>query len=289
MRLSVSTGVLACAVIFLISTAPVSASTSEPQQQKQELRDIAAIIAEKEDSEVTVEEVLEQMKQEAQQTDNEEQEKKDQKPVVHLVKEGETLSDIAKQHETTWRRLYDKNTAIEHPDVILVDMKVTIPTAEEELETRPLPEPAPVQQVAESTSDAGTTPRTSDSTRSRPQASSLQATSERTTQSTATTRRGSSSGNRYAAGYCTWYVKNMRPDLPNNLGNARTWAIRARAQGMSTGATPRVGAVGQRGNHVVYVQSVNNDGTVTFSEMNYRSLYTKTVRTVPANYFTYIY
>lgn len=81
----------------------------------------------------------------------------------------------------------------------------------------------------------------------------------------------------------------MRPDLPNNLGNADTWVARAAAQGIPTGSAPRVGAIGQQGMHVVYVQSVNGNGTVTISEMNYQGLYIISTRTVPANSFMYIY
>ncbi len=33
---------------------------------------------------------------------------------------------------------------------------------------------------------------------------------------------GNASGNNYAAGNCTWYVKSRRADIPNNLGNANT-------------------------------------------------------------------
>jgi surface antigen len=101
--------------------------------------------------------------------------------------------------------------------------------------------------------------------------------------------RGSSSGNLYVPGYCTWYVKNQRPDLPNNLGNAATWVSRAAAQGIPTGSTPQAGAVGQRGNHVVYVKSVNSDGSVNISEMNHKGLYVITHRTLPGNYFQYVY
>lgn len=82
--------------------------------------------------------------------------------------------------------------------------------------------------------------------------------------------KGNSSGNTYFAGNCTWYAKSMRPDLPNNLGNADTWTSRAAAQGIPTGYVPRAGAVGQYGMHVVYVTSVNADGTFNLSEMNYK-------------------
>lgn len=96
-------------------------------------------------------------------------------------------------------------------------------------------------------------------------------------------------GNTYAAGNCTWYAKSKRPDLPNNLGNANTWASRAKAQGYETGNEPREGAIGQRGMHVVYVERVNPDNTVLISEMNYVGLGKINNRTLPANSFTYIY
>ncbi|HMT56302.1 MAG TPA: hypothetical protein PKD20_05525, partial [Candidatus Saccharibacteria bacterium] len=133
-------------------------------------------------------------------------------------------------------------------------MEITIPEEDEELESRALPEkPVAIAKVA---------------TR---------------------THKGSSDGNLYTAGNCTWYVKSRRPDLPNNLGNAATWVSRAASQGLPTGSTPQVGAVGQKGNHVVYIESVNTDGTVTFSEMNYKGLYSQTTRTLPASSFSYIY
>lgn len=99
----------------------------------------------------------------------------------------------------------------------------------------------------------------------------------------------SSAGNSYTRGNCTWYAKSNRPDLPNNLGNANTWVARAKAQGLPTGAEPQVGAVGQRGMHVVYVERINDDGTVFISEMNWRGLGKVSTRTVPANSFKYIY
>lgn len=76
-----------------------------------------------------------------------------------------------------------------------------------------------------------------------------------------------SAGNTYDRGYCTWWAKHKRPDLPNNLGNAITWVSRAAAQGIPTGSTPRVGAIGQSGNHVVYVEKVDGD-QIYLSAMN---------------------
>jgi surface antigen len=102
-----------------------------------------------------------------------------------------------------------------------------------------------------------------------------------------------STNNTYDAGYCTWYVKNKRPDLPNSLGNANRWYINAQAIGLSTGTTPQKGAVGVttagRLGHVVYVESINGDGTINISEMNYEGLYRISSRVASASDFVYIY
>lgn len=105
---------------------------------------------------------------------------------------------------------------------------------------------------------------------------------------------GNSAGNLYAPGNCTWYVKSMRPDLPNNLGNANTWYANAAAMGWNVGLTPKKGAVatttaGALG-HVAYVIGVSLDGQqVTIREMNYRGLYSMNTRTVHYTEFKYIY
>jgi surface antigen len=82
--------------------------------------------------------------------------------------------------------------------------------------------------------------------------------------------------NGYDYGYCTWYVANKRASagnpVPSNLGNAATWATRAAAYGIATGRTPQVGAAGVTSTagagHVVYVEQVNDDGSIWVSEMN---------------------
>jgi surface antigen len=190
----------------------------------------------------------------------------------HTVAEAESLSDIAKLHDIEWKKIYDKNTSIDNPDVIVPGAVLTIPTDDEVVEPRELPvvpKPAPVTTTRRSTVSSTNAVKTTSAPRQ--------------------VVRGSSSGNLYAPGNCTWHAKSMRPDMPNNLGNARTWVARAAAQGMATGTTPRVGAIAQRNNHVAYVTGVNGDGTINISDMNYRSLYAVTYRTVPANQWSYIY
>lgn len=99
-----------------------------------------------------------------------------------------------------------------------------------------------------------------------------------------------SAGNSYVWGQCTWYAKSKRPDLPNNLGNGGQWVANAAKYGYATGSTPRAGAIGEQPGHVVYVESVNSDGTVNISEMNYAGgVGVVHTRTVAASTFTYIY
>lgn len=195
------------------------------------------------------------------------------KPITkHAVRSGESLSTIAKKYDTTWRRLYDKNIKVKDPNLIAAGQVIVIPRANEKLKSRKLPAAA-VVSLAQATN-------------ARPQTS---AASPQASPAPRSVSRGSSAGNSYYAGYCTWYAKSRRPDMPNNLGNADTWAVRAAAQGFATGSTPRAGAIGQQGMHVVYVERVNRNGTVTVSEMNYQGFGVVSSRTVPASTFRYIY
>ena len=85
---------------------------------------------------------------------------------------------------------------------------------------------------------------------------------------------GSSCGNHFTYGYCTWYVANRRC-IPW-FGNADEWYANARSYGYPTGSEARVGAVAVWGpgggyggvGHVAYVESVQGDG-FTVSEYNY--------------------
>lgn len=259
--------VFLCA-LFLLTTAHASALSSkqlalteDPFHYKETALKQAEEAKEKEEA---------QKKKEAEQKQAEEQKKKEDaqpavKPVVnHTVAPGESLIKIASVYNTTWDRLYAKNTQIAQPDVINVNDIIVIPEADEVLPERAVPIAAP---VAVSTG----TGRVAKTSAARTQV------------------RGSSAGNTYTAGYCTWYAKNRRPDLPNRLGNASAWVSSAAAQGFATGSAPRAGAIGQQGNHVVYVESVNGDGTVTVSEMNYHGLFVISSRTVAASNFRYIY
>lgn len=190
-----------------------------------------------------------------------------EQPISYKVRSGDNLTKIAEAHSTSWLRLWAKNTELDNPDLIQVDQVILIPHDSEKLADRAVPERVVQQMVVQAAPNTSSAPQR--------------------------LQRGSTAGNTYSYGYCTWYVKNRRPDLPNTLGNANTWYARAAAAGYSVGATPRAGAVGTttRGElgHVVYVERVNGDGTILISEYNYRSWNTYHSRTVPASDFVYIY
>jgi surface antigen len=180
-------------------------------------------------------------------------------PVVYIVVSGDNLTKIGTAHNVEWQRLWAKNTQLNHPDRINVGDQITIPEPSEQL-SRELPA---VVALPAATPNAAPV-------------------------------RDYGGGNTYDYGYCTWYVKNRRgASIPNSLGNANTWYSRAAAAGMSVGSEPRAGAVGTttRGSlgHVVYVESVNGDGTINISEMNYKGFGVQSSRTTSASEFVYIY
>ena len=277
---SVLSGLLVCGSVFLLSPAHASAANESIP-----FSDGTKVAA------VKLADVIDDVQKQKVEVSVDTDEKEEDKETKHVVAEDETLSKIAKQHETTWKRIFDKNVEIESPDVINPGDELVIPKGDEELEARelptpPAPEPAAPQPVAQPSRQ--TTRRAT----SQPAATPRRSVAQAAPAASAPAPRGSSAGNLYAYGYCTWYVKNMRPDMPNNLGNANTWATRARAQGMATGSAPRAGAVAVATTgymHVAYVTGVNGDGTVNLSEMNFRGWNVVSSRTAPAHQFVYIY
>lgn len=188
-------------------------------------------------------------------------------PAVYTVVEGDNLTKIGTAHNVEWQRLWAKNTQLTHPDVLKVGDQITIPLADEVLQ-RDIPAAVSLPEATPGIVKPNT--------------------------SSAAPTASYGGGNTYDAGYCTWYVKNKRgASLPNQLGNANMWYWNAKRLGLSTGTTPAAGAVGTttRGEfgHVVYVESVNGDGSINISEMNYRGLYQITYRTTSASEFNYIY
>ena len=187
-------------------------------------------------------------------------------PTKHTVAEGEYLELIGQKYDVEWVRIWAANPQLQNQDIVDVGDVLIIPTSDEKLDDSPLVQSAPVAPTA--TVHTSNTPQLATPTSPRPVVA----------------------GNGYVPGNCTWYVKNRRPDIGNYWGDAGySWIANARAAGYSTGATPRAGAIGVTPGHVVYVESVNADGTANISEMNWGALYRMNSRTVPAGAFTYIY
>lgn len=98
-----------------------------------------------------------------------------------------------------------------------------------------------------------------------------------------------SAGNRYAPGYCTWYVYERRAQAGRPIGsfwgNATSWAMNGRSAGFVVNNTPEPGAILQNGGgygHVAYVESVDAGGNVTVREMNYAGWNVISSRTISA-------
>lgn len=98
-------------------------------------------------------------------------------------------------------------------------------------------------------------------------------------------------GNAYDYGNCTYYVSSQIA-VPQNLGNANTWATTAQSEGYTVSNTPYKGAVavstaGFYG-HVALVESVAGL-SVTISEMNVFGLGVVDERVVPVADYVYVY
>lgn len=87
-------------------------------------------------------------------------------------------------------------------------------------------------------------------------------------------------------GQCTWYVAQKK--IVAWSGHAKSWLANAAASGHQTGSAPQAGAImvlteggwmGRAYGHVAYVESIK-DGWITISEMNYRCLGCKSIRTL---------
>ena len=191
-------------------------------------------------------------------------------PVIVDVQAGDSLTSIADAHGTTYVRLFDANDFISNPDIINPGDKVRVPTADEQLPDR-LAALAATPTVAAAPATQPVVGRYYSNVPS----------------------HGyyvDSAGNTYYQGYCTWYAKSRRPDLPNMLGNGGQWVANAAARGYATGSTPKAGAIAETSGHVAYVESVNGNGTITISEMNGPGGFgVVDTRTVPANQYNYIY
>ena len=191
-------------------------------------------------------------------------------PVKIAIQAGDTLSSIADAHGTTYVRIFNANDFLTSPDMINAGDEVRIPKADEQLPDRYAELAQQVVAAAPVVSQVTPTPA------SAPRGAAPIASS--------------SAGNTYYRGYCTWYAKERRADLPNMLGNGGQWVANAAARGYATGSVPRAGAIAEIPGHVMYVEAVNGDGTIVISEMNGPAGFGVVgTRTIAASSARYIY
>ncbi|NCU38962.1 CHAP domain-containing protein [Candidatus Saccharibacteria bacterium] len=106
--------------------------------------------------------------------------------------------------------------------------------------------------------------------------------------------------NRECVSYVAWkvYQKNNYMPYWGGHGNANQWPSNARAAGIPMGSTPKVGSVGviYAGpyGHVVWVNSINPNGTINISQYNYNfgsgpGMYSEMYNVSPSAYSVYIY
>lgn len=174
-------------------------------------------------------------------------------PTKYTVLENDNLTKIADKHQTTWQRLWNKNTHLTNQDVLNVGEIIVIPSVDEVLADRPLYKI--VSPVPANGNDSYTP------------------------------------NNSYEKGSCTWGVKNWKPEV-GNWSNANNWGYAAASEGWTVSDTPVVGAVawtarGEYG-HVALVLATDGD-TVTIKEQNYDWNGSVRVIDVPTTNYRYIY
>lgn len=192
--------------------------------------------------------------------------------IVYTTKEGDTPQEIAQKYKGSAEHIIVFNDL---EGGIKADTRIVIPNGVLPEEQRPGYE-EPVSVATDSYQDRGTTGRATN-VRPSPMANA-------------------SAGNAYALGNCTWYAYERRAELGRPIGsfwgNASTWGINGAAAGFTVNKTPAPGAIMQNGGgyagygHVAIVESMNPDGSITVSEMNYAGFNVVSSRTVPASDFS---
>ena len=192
--------------------------------------------------------------------------------VVYTTKSDDTPESIAQRYGASAERIIVFNDL---ESGIKPDTQIIIPSGELPEDQRPGYQ-APVASVPTNTGYS------SDRGGSAGAVSSIRASNAR-----------ASAGNAYAFGNCTWYAYERRAQLGRGIGsfwgNASTWAMNGAAAGFAVNKTPAPGAIMQNGGgyagygHVAIVESMNPDGSITVSEMNYAGFNVVSNRTVPAS------
>ena len=94
--------------------------------------------------------------------------------------------------------------------------------------------------------------------------------------------------NTYKKGQCTYYVfervKNDGNKINNTWSDAKHWDKKAIDDGYIVDRNPKKGSILQSSKgkygHVAYIETINEDGSIQVSEMNYTKPYEITKRTI---------
>jgi surface antigen len=106
--------------------------------------------------------------------------------------------------------------------------------------------------------------------------------------------------NRECVSYVAWKVYQKNGYMPywGGSGNASQWPGNAQGAGIPTGSTPKVGSAGViyggPYGHIVWVDSINGDGTINISQYNYDfgsgpGMFSRAYNVSPSAYDVYIY
>lgn len=189
--------------------------------------------------------------------------------VVYTVKAGDTLDSLAERYKVSAEHVLLHNDLVaEEP--LVEGAKIVLPDGDLPETERPgyvAPRPAPTYSWSASYGNMG---------------------GSIISQSYGFGSR--TSGNRYAAGNCTWYAYERRIQLGRPIGgmwgNAYSWAHSAQSSGYVVNKTPAPGAIIQTSSggggygHVGVVERIE-DGHIIVSDMNYAGYNVVTWRKIP--------
>jgi surface antigen/peptidoglycan hydrolase CwlO-like protein len=98
---------------------------------------------------------------------------------------------------------------------------------------------------------------------------------------------------RQCVSYAAWKTWKTKGYMPYGFGDAKNWDDRARARGIPVDGNPRAGDIAVSNNgtwgHVMYVESVNPNGTINISQYNVSLTGTYSVATVSAGGLSFIH
>lgn len=194
-----------------------------------------------------------------------------QAPTTYTVVPGDTLYQIALNHHLTLNQLYAYNPGVT-PLIFPGDIISLVPQQGNQAQFK----------TTTQTVSYKATPQHNNNV------SYNVSTPVQTSSSQHYNKSVANSGNLYAYGNCTYYAFDRRAQLGRSIGslwgNANNWSYAAANAGFKVNRTPEVGAIFQTTagpyGHVGVVESVNPNGSITVSEMNYAGFNVKSTRTI---------